>query len=67
MSLLKRLEKIERFIVSSTPPDAAIIVFWPPACEPGAEEARERIRCDVQAHKEAGRKVIEFHVIDAAM
>lgn len=65
-NLKTRLMALEKLANANITPDAAAIVFWPPVDEPGAEEARERIQAEILAHHEAGRKVIEFHVIDAS-
>lgn len=61
-SLLKRIERLEQLANANIPPEAAIIAFLPM----DGDDARQTAQAAIAAHREAGRKVIVFDVVDAS-
>lgn len=62
----QRISRLELAANDNALPTPAYILIWPPADEPGAAEARERIQAEVDAARLAGKRIIEVNVVDAS-
>lgn len=62
----QRISRLESAALDDEIPKSAYIVIWPPADEPGAEEARQRINVEIQAARIAGKRIITVNSFDAS-
>lgn len=66
MSLKQRVARLEFAALDDEIPKSAYIVIWPPADEPGAEDARQRIHSEIETARIAGKRIIEVNTVDAS-
>lgn len=66
MSLRLRLARLETAALDGVIPESAYIAIWPIPADTGTEEARERVKAEVDAARAVGRRLIQINTVDAS-